>query len=112
MEDAMILNKSSVERGLAHGTLFKSEAIDLREDKGKSQVPARACMHRYCSSGHPATAPQHATMKTPGAVFLRFWALLRAGEAVMHQGWRGILPQWKGGPGTHLPGLWYCTNDF
>ena len=38
MEDAMILNKSAVERGLAHSTLFKCEAIDLREDKGKSQV--------------------------------------------------------------------------
>ncbi len=38
MEDAMILNKSAVERGLAHGTLFKCEAVDLREDKGKSQV--------------------------------------------------------------------------
>ncbi|GIL75864.1 hypothetical protein Vretimale_5574 [Volvox reticuliferus] len=35
MEDAMILNKSSMERGLAHATLYKTESIDLRDDKGK-----------------------------------------------------------------------------
>lgn len=37
MEDAMILNKSAVERGLAHGTVIKSESIDLRDDRGKDQ---------------------------------------------------------------------------
>ncbi|XP_033639510.1 DNA-directed RNA polymerase I subunit RPA2-like [Asterias rubens] len=31
MEDAMILNKSSVERGFAHGTIYKTEEIDLRK---------------------------------------------------------------------------------
>jgi hypothetical protein len=30
MEDAMILNKSSMERGLAHGTIVKCENINLR----------------------------------------------------------------------------------
>ena len=34
----MILNKSAVDRGLAHGTLFKTEALDLRDDKGKFMV--------------------------------------------------------------------------
>ncbi|EIE18403.1 beta and beta-prime subunits of DNA dependent RNA-polymerase, partial [Coccomyxa subellipsoidea C-169] len=38
MEDAMILNKSAVDRGLAHGTLFKTEGLDLRDDKGKAMV--------------------------------------------------------------------------
>ena len=33
----MILNKSAVERGLAHGTVIKSESIDLRDDRGKNQ---------------------------------------------------------------------------
>ncbi len=33
MEDAMILNKSSMERGLAHGSMYKVECVDLREDK-------------------------------------------------------------------------------
>ena len=35
MEDAMILNKSSVERGFAHAYLYKTEAVDLREERGK-----------------------------------------------------------------------------
>lgn len=35
MEDAMILNKSSVDRGFAHAYLYKTETIDLREDRGK-----------------------------------------------------------------------------
>lgn len=29
MEDAMILNKAAVDRGLAHGSLIKTEAVDL-----------------------------------------------------------------------------------
>ena len=33
----MILNKSAVERGLAHATVYKTEAIDLRQERGKEQ---------------------------------------------------------------------------
>lgn len=32
MEDAMIINKASEERGLAHGSIFKSEFIELKEN--------------------------------------------------------------------------------
>lgn len=38
MEDAMILNKSAVERGLAHASLYKTETIDLRDEKGSKSV--------------------------------------------------------------------------
>ncbi len=38
MEDAMILNKSSVERGLAHASIYKTEMIDLRDEKGSKSV--------------------------------------------------------------------------
>lgn len=38
MEDAMILNKSSMERGLAHGSIYKMETIDLRDDRGAKKV--------------------------------------------------------------------------
>ena len=34
MEDAMILNKSSVERGFAHASLYKTETVNLREERG------------------------------------------------------------------------------
>ena len=33
MEDAMIINKSSYERGFAHGCIYKSEFVDLKESK-------------------------------------------------------------------------------
>ena len=35
MEDAMILNKSAVDRGFAHAYLYKTETIDLREERGR-----------------------------------------------------------------------------
>lgn len=35
MEDAMILNKSTVERGFAHAYLYKTEMVNLREEKGR-----------------------------------------------------------------------------
>lgn len=37
MEDAIILNKSSVERGFKHGSIYKTEVVNLRViagDKG------------------------------------------------------------------------------
>ena len=40
MEDAMILNKSSVERGLAHATLHKCESIDLKVRNGILHFPS------------------------------------------------------------------------
>ncbi|XP_012068704.1 DNA-directed RNA polymerase I subunit 2 isoform X1 [Jatropha curcas] len=36
MEDAMILNKSSVERGMFHGQIYQTETIDLSEEGSKS----------------------------------------------------------------------------
>lgn len=33
MEDAMVINKSSYERGFGHGTIYKSEFIDLNDKK-------------------------------------------------------------------------------
>ena len=42
MEDAMILNKSAHERGFGHGSIYKSQIVDLktvRGDKGSTGVP-------------------------------------------------------------------------
>lgn len=33
MEDAMILNKSCVERGFAHASVYKTETISLQQDR-------------------------------------------------------------------------------
>lgn len=37
MEDAMILNKSSHERGFAYGTVYKSQTVDLKDMKGATK---------------------------------------------------------------------------
>lgn len=31
MEDAMVINRGSLQRGLAYGTVYKSEFVDLKE---------------------------------------------------------------------------------
>ncbi|KAK1420343.1 hypothetical protein QVD17_21860 [Tagetes erecta] len=41
MEDAMVLNKSSVDRGFAHGHIYQTETIDLADDKFKSDASSR-----------------------------------------------------------------------
>jgi DNA-directed RNA polymerase I subunit RPA2 len=38
MEDAMILNKSSYERGLAHGSIYKSEFLELTPVSNKISI--------------------------------------------------------------------------
>lgn len=38
MEDAMVLNKSSYERGFAHGSIYKAQFVNLEKDtKGQQQ---------------------------------------------------------------------------
>ncbi|KAK2634349.1 hypothetical protein Ddye_029141 [Dipteronia dyeriana] len=41
MEDAMILNKSSVDRGLCHGQIYQTETIDLSTESNKSDRSQR-----------------------------------------------------------------------
>ncbi|PHT94611.1 hypothetical protein T459_02493 [Capsicum annuum] len=41
MEDAMVLNKSSVDRGLCHGHIYQTETIDLTEQSVKSDRAQR-----------------------------------------------------------------------
>ena len=43
MEDAMILNKSSYERGLAHGCVYKSEFVDVSDRDRRGEPPS----HRF-----------------------------------------------------------------
>ncbi len=39
----MILNAAAVQRGLAHGSLYKTDAVDLAEERGKQLVRRWAC---------------------------------------------------------------------
>lgn len=45
MEDAMILNKSAHERGFAYGTVYKSQTIDLSEERGASKSKTAPVLH-------------------------------------------------------------------
>ena len=38
MEDAMIINKSALDRGFAHGSLIKTETVDLSERRGAAKA--------------------------------------------------------------------------
>lgn len=38
MEDAMVINRGSLQRGFAHGQVYKSEFIDLKETARGSTV--------------------------------------------------------------------------
>jgi len=45
MEDAMILNKSSHERGFAYGSVYKSQVVDLRDMRGSNKSLTAPSLH-------------------------------------------------------------------
>lgn len=51
MEDAMILNKSSHERGFGYGTIYKSQIIDLKDIRGTSRSTSTPTLHFGFGSG-------------------------------------------------------------
>jgi len=53
----MILNKSSVERGFGHGTLYKTEQIDLREEKTSKSEFSVQQLPPEASPGLPSDDP-------------------------------------------------------
>ncbi len=53
----MILNKSSVERGFGHGTLIKTEQVDLRDDKGSKMEFAVQPLAPEASPAPPGDDP-------------------------------------------------------
>lgn len=52
MEDAMILSKSSVDRGMFHGQIFQTESIDLSDQKGKSDRSQRLFRRSNTDKSH------------------------------------------------------------
>ncbi len=38
MEDAMVINRGSLQRGFAHGQVYKSEFVDLNEIVSKDRA--------------------------------------------------------------------------
>lgn len=72
MEDAMILNKSSVERGFAHAWLYKTEMVDLKTERGGSKPAFRAEAAPVRRPGPQAPAARLATPPNLGA-FGQVW---------------------------------------
>lgn len=45
MEDAMVINRGSLQRGFAHGQVYKPEIIDLKDvEKSAAQVGVYFCL--------------------------------------------------------------------
>ncbi|XP_047488694.1 DNA-directed RNA polymerase I subunit RPA2-like [Penaeus chinensis] len=61
MEDAMVLNKCSMERGLAHGQIYKTEVVDLVQRQGKRAASEITHMFRRNPQelGHKAFLDKH-----------------------------------------------------
>lgn len=53
MEDAMILNQAAVDRGLAHGSLIKTEAVDLTAFKCDTAPLAMPVQVGFCRAWAP-----------------------------------------------------------
>ncbi|RAL48779.1 hypothetical protein DM860_001099 [Cuscuta australis] len=54
MEDAMVLNKSSVDRGMCHGHVYQTETVDLAEQSAKSDRVQKMFKRSYNKKN-----PQH-----------------------------------------------------
>ena len=67
MEDAMILNKSAVERGLGHATMLKTEQIDLSKESGNMYTFGFVACPLHASQQVPQHADLHAHISTYAA---------------------------------------------
>jgi DNA-directed RNA polymerase I subunit RPA2 len=52
MEDAMIINKSSFERGFCHGSISKSERVEIVPDRARRDLDGKK---RFLSNKNPRT---------------------------------------------------------
>lgn len=52
MEDAMVINKASYQRGFAHGTVIKVERINLAENIASGPFGKTICEEVFC--GEPS----------------------------------------------------------
>ncbi|CAM8896202.1 unnamed protein product [Rhodiola kirilowii] len=55
MEDAMILNKSAVDRGMFHGQIYQTETIDLTEQGGNRRDQSKKMFRRSVLDKHKYT---------------------------------------------------------
>lgn len=99
MEDAMIINKSSMERGFGHGTLHKTEILDLKEDKSGAMLFAAEELRR----GDKDVGPKE-YLGAFGARYPRNIPSLPGSEAVM-SGRIAPAPRHRDGDHLDIDGL-------
>lgn len=108
MEDAMILNKSSVERGAFHATMYKNETIDLTDTKGARFRPSR----RRDGGRAPGEVREDgkqggATQQQPARVWLSHGVSAARPSPHLH---RPLLPSQKKPAPNHAFGQEYPRN--
>ncbi|KAI5119589.1 hypothetical protein M0805_005761 [Coniferiporia weirii] len=84
MEDAMILNKSAHERGFGYGTVYKSQAIDLKDMHGASKSTTAPTLHfgfgNDIRTGGPKAHPSLEFLDIDGLVFVG--SRLKSGDPI------------------------------
>lgn len=68
MEDAMILNKSSHERGFGYGSIYKSQIVDLKDLPGANKSKAAPNLKFGFGKDVRRTAPQRELLQSDGIV--------------------------------------------
>lgn len=64
----MILNAAAVQRGLAHGSLYKTDAVDLADEKGKQLVRVLTILLGLCEKSHCCTSMRSESGETQRAM--------------------------------------------
>lgn len=80
MEDAMILNKSAHERGFGHGSIYKSQIVDLKNVRGDKASGGSPAVHFGLGPDVKPEDPKRLTLDGDGLPFLG--TKLKSGDAV------------------------------
>lgn len=79
MEDAMILNKSSYERGFGYGSIYKSVIVDLKDQRGAGKSAGAPTLH-FGLGRLPENAPARRNIDQDGLPGIG--ALIEPGEPI------------------------------
>jgi DNA-directed RNA polymerase I subunit RPA2 len=80
MEDAMILNKSAHERGFAHGSIYKSQIVDLRSVRGEKGSGSSPQVHFGLGRDVKPDDKKRLTLDDDGLPYLG--TMLKSGDAI------------------------------
>lgn len=73
MEDAMIINKSSYERGFGHGSVYKTAVIDLEEEEKKSARSGIRPALKFCNTRQSSNMEVEDAVEDEGGMGEKFY---------------------------------------